>query len=1049
MAADRSMSVRLNLIVGDFIQNARRAGQSVNGIAASAAKPITTMQALTGVSRDLGQTITATAGIGTAALATWGASAFATGAAYNVLQQTAGSALETLMGSAEAAAAQMEELTEFARSSPFPRQMWIQAQQQLIGFGVEAEKIVPIFSALQDGVVAVGGSAQSIEEVVQILAKMSSVGKVTAEDLNELGVRGINAAGLVGEAWGMTAAEVRDSISSGTVDATQFLDALMGQLQTKYAGAAAGLRETWVGAFDRIKGATRDVGSILAAPFIDPAGGGAAVEWGNEVADALRAFESALGPAVDFLEGRADPAFDAVTESIQALEAALGDVDLVQLLDNLSEGGAALAGFGAAALAAGSASALSAVGMGGLAGAVSPLTIGLIAAAAASPELRNALMDLVVTAAPLMPILADLVVQVAAVGSSGISAAGNLLSALMPAITLILSVVQPAAEFVGVLASMISEIPTPALAAAATIVAVSLAVKALAVQVKTFGVLSLAASLVGLADAAGKAKFAIAGLVTGAVLLGINALLDGVDDTVEKLKEINSIDVSGLAKDLQFLTETGKMTAGLEMMFGSGAESADQFNRSLMVATASWYDWENGLNVTIAENEAAETSFRNLDAAMAQLVAGGQDADDLLNDLAAAYDVEGEELEALLQLLPQYRAEAERQKVGTQGATGATEDLAAAQDELAASTDRARLSLKELADEIRARTDPTFAAIQATRDLEEAERSYQEAVSEHGATSDEAREAMLAYLEAQFEAASAAGELAEVTSSLPPEMIAMAEAMGISSEGIAWLQEQFENAKASGEDFSATVQDMNADISTSNGQMLVTNALVYAGMAENQARATIQMKAYLDDLMAKGYSYEQAIQMTAQATNMSTEAIESAFGEARDAGLDFSDEYPAEVRLDGVNDVISQAQRVKDWMASIQRTVTISFRYTSSGDWREFLPTGGEVIPYSKGGRVGGPAGAGDVVPAMLTPGEHVLTTAEVQAMGGHDGVEALRAASLAGATRFAQPAIGGSMGALPQGRGGIYIDKFQLESVTERFDTRQVQNTLILEGAV
>jgi hypothetical protein len=40
-------------------------------------------------------------------------------------------------------------------------------------------------------------------------------------------------------------------------------------------------------------------------------------------------------------------------------------------------------------------------------------------------------------------------------------------------------------------------------------------------------------------------------------------------------------------------------------------------------------------------------------------------------------------------------------------------------------------------------------------------------------------------------------------------------------------------------------------------------------------------------------------------------------------------------------------------------------------------------------------------------------------------------------------------MGALPQGRGGIYIDKFQLESVTERFDTRQVQNALLLEGAL
>jgi hypothetical protein len=507
--------------------------------------------------------------------------------------------------------------------------------------------------------------------------------------------------------------------------------------------------------------------------------------------------------------------------------------------------------------------------------------------------------------------------------------------------------------------------------------------------------------------------------------------------------------VSGLASDLMFLSETGRMTAGLEQMFGAGKDSADQFNRSLQVASAAWYDWDHGLNVTIAENDAAETSFKNLDAAMTQLVASGQDADELLKVLAESYDLDEEEMAQLLTLMPQFRAEADRQKEGSQGAADATDEHAAAQEGLAEATDRARLSLQEMADEIRARTDPTFAAIAATRDLEEAERAYQDAIDEHGATSDEARDAMLDYLEAQFKAASAAGELADATSVLPPEMIAMAEAMGISAEGIEWLQEQFENAQASGEEFSSTIQDMNADISTSNGQMLVTNALVYAGMAEAQARATVQMKAYLDDLMAKGYSYEQAIQMTAQQTNMSTEQIESAFGEARDAGLEFSDDYPAEVRLEGTQQVIDQAQRVKDWIASIQRTVTISFNYTSNGDWRNFLPRGGVSVPYSTGGPVGGPMGAGDVVPAMLTPGEHVLTKAEVKAMGGHHGVEAMRAAALAGSTQFARPAMPSSTASASGFGTGVTVQNLNIEAINERLDMRQVQNELTYMGAV
>src|SRR5690554_4842839 len=114
------MQVRLSLIVGDFIQSARNAGQSIGGIAGAAAKPMTALEGLKVVGADLGRTMVTTAGIGAAAMAGWTANAFAAGAAYNSLQQTAGSALETLMGSAEAAAAQMEHLTSFTRTSPFP-----------------------------------------------------------------------------------------------------------------------------------------------------------------------------------------------------------------------------------------------------------------------------------------------------------------------------------------------------------------------------------------------------------------------------------------------------------------------------------------------------------------------------------------------------------------------------------------------------------------------------------------------------------------------------------------------------------------------------------------------------------------------------------------------------------------------------------------------------------------------------------------------------------------------------------------------------------------
>jgi murein DD-endopeptidase MepM/ murein hydrolase activator NlpD len=59
-----------------------------------------------------------------------------------------------------------------------------------------------------------------------------------------------------------------------------------------------------------------------------------------------------------------------------------------------------------------------------------------------------------------------------------------------------------------------------------------------------------------------------------------------------------------------------------------------------------------------------------------------------------------------------------------------------------------------------------------------------------------------------------------------------------------------------------------------------------------------------------------------------------------------------------------------------------------------------ETIKLARGGPVFGPGGpTADRVPAWLSNGEHVLTAAEVRAMGGHKGVKAMRQAAVRGGT--------------------------------------------------
>ncbi|SLG40451.1 Phage-related protein [Mycobacteroides abscessus subsp. abscessus] len=71
-------------------------------------------------------------------------------------------------------------------------------------------------------------------------------------------------------------------------------------------------------------------------------------------------------------------------------------------------------------------------------------------------------------------------------------------------------------------------------------------------------------------------------------------------------------------------------------------------------------------------------------------------------------------------------------------------------------------------------------------------------------------------------------------------------------------------------------------------------------------------------------------------------------------------------------------------------------------------------IKLAGGGRVAGPGGPkDDMIPAMLSNGEHVLTAQDVQNLGGHDAVYALREQAAHGGYRITEPnyANGGAVG--------------------------------------
>lgn len=383
-------------------------------------------------------------------------SLFQTGAAYNTLQQTSRAALTTLLGGTQAAADQMAKLDDFARNSPFSKAVFISAQQQLIGFGVAAKDVIPILGAVQDAVAATGGSSNQIASVVEVLAKIKSQGKITGEELMQLGGRGIDAAGLIGKSLGKSGAEIKQSITKGTLDADTALDALAKGMTATYGGAAAEVKKTWSGAVDRIKAANREIGAAIAEPFISQQGGGLAIIWGNQVADVLRAILSHAQPVMAIFSERLTPTFAAITSLLDKARVVIKSWDSSKVESFLSKAEAhapAIAALAGAFLGL-NAQLLAGIPLvGSIARVFNPVGAAIAALVLSSPKARDALKGLFGAFEPLV----DVGKQVAVVFSGMLTAALPVVVSLIDALT---TVVTP-------LVGMLAQIPAPVLAGVA------------------------------------------------------------------------------------------------------------------------------------------------------------------------------------------------------------------------------------------------------------------------------------------------------------------------------------------------------------------------------------------------------------------------------------------------------------------------------------------------------------------------------------------------------------------------------------------------------
>ena len=126
---------------------------------------------------------------------------------------------ETILGSTEAAQKQLEELQQFAATTPFQLPGIANSARQLLAFGFESEKVIPLLNRLGD---VAAGSGSDLREITTIFGQVSAAGKLTGERLLQFQERAIPIGPAIAKTMGVAESAVRDLVSRGKVDFATF-----------------------------------------------------------------------------------------------------------------------------------------------------------------------------------------------------------------------------------------------------------------------------------------------------------------------------------------------------------------------------------------------------------------------------------------------------------------------------------------------------------------------------------------------------------------------------------------------------------------------------------------------------------------------------------------------------------------------------------------------------------------------------------------------------------------------------------------------------------